>query len=226
MKEKVSSERKFILDAIAQEASRKRGNAQVEQYSNIVQYSVDELIRSNLRQLAQRRDRGGNEKEMMDYSVRMAEEAIHAEMTLRGAEFDSRKYTNQILKELAPIAKEMFDLGTELLHSRETERIGERESFHDEAHFPFEVVEIGLKGSIEGLIAAPTAEEFHLSLGSIDHFCKNDDKRFPLEIEIDKFLYIVDDDGSAFISTENFPDALISEARRYLIELCKQIYLT
>ena len=124
----------------------------------------------------------------------------------------------------APLAKEMFSLRQELLDSRRIDRIGEKADLSAESSVPFEVVEIGLRGLIEGLVLVPLLDEFELNLDPISHLCGTTEGHFPIEVKIQDFLYVVDDDGTMYTSTDNFPERLVKEAKRILVELGNQVY--
>jgi hypothetical protein len=226
MRCRVVSEGKYIVDSIVEELNLKRRNGEKgDDYSNILRYSFDELVKRNMRDIAQESWSDLDQNEMVNRSVEEAEYSVKKEMRKRGFDFDIRRYTSESRKLLGPLAKEISDLRKELDSARRSGRIGLRIGLEEHGAVPFEIVEIGLKGLTEGLICVPTTDVFELNLGAVEDFCRSPQDRFPVEIEINEFVYVIDDDGSLFISTENFPDKLMEQARQYLVELCKQIYL-
>jgi hypothetical protein len=41
---------------------------------------------------------------------------------------------------------------------------------------------------------------------------------------VDEFLFVIDDDGALYISTENFPKDVLDRARTVLHRLAKMLY--
>jgi hypothetical protein len=78
--------------------------------------------------------------------------------------------------------------------------------------------------SIEGLLATPTENVTALNIDGIRQAFPTQGEWFPFEVSLDNFLFVVDDDGAIFISTENFPKEVLDRARTILHKLAEMLY--
>jgi len=136
-----------------------------------------------------------------------------------------KRYYENAQKEYAYIGKELSELKNSLFEAKRDDRLGNKEFFTTNASVEYEVIEIGLKESIEGLMIIPRADELRVNLEGISNFIQNGQRYFPFEIRIEGFVFILDDDGSIYIQTENYPKGLVEEAKKYIIDLAEQIYM-
>ena len=143
---------------------------------------------------------------------------------MQGCERDFFKETKESLK---PVAKEISSLRDRLSISRKEKRIGGKEmvsSVEPDYQITFDIVEIGLKESIDGLFSIPLIESFELDIERTKQNLSLDGDWFPFEIEIDYCTFILDDDGTIFVSVENFPGDLINRSKILLRNLANKIY--
>lgn len=224
MKLEVVSEKRCILKNMAGFLQGRRQEDETpKRFSSILKYLSDELIKVNMRKIAQRRGNTFSESQIVDEAIAQTEREVRSHFQ-GNASFDMKRYTRGARDDLKPLARELFELKGELAAARKTERIGDRAIVAGQMKVPFEIIEIGLRGLIEGMLAMPQVDEFTLSTDHLEHFMRAEDPRFPIEIQIQDFTYVIDDDGSIYVDTENLPEKLVNHARVTLVELCKKVY--
>ncbi|MBD2066141.1 hypothetical protein H6F93_01120 [Leptolyngbya sp. FACHB-671] len=196
----------------------------MEDYSLGLQWSLVELVRSSMRQLAQS-GKVLEHSKLLKAAIEETRTEIQERLQKRGVEFDFDDYFDIVGRTLAFPAKEMSQLGVQLGKSRKSNRIGERQKFLSEAQIPFEVVEIGLRNAIEGLVAFPLARECVLDLERIKQDYRVEGEWCPLGVSTDNLKFVVDDDGTISISLKNSSETAVKEATEVLIALASQVYV-
>ena len=125
------------------------------------------------------------------------------------------------------VAKEITDLQEKLQSAREREQILDRRRFTDDVEVPFEIISVGTRQSLEGLIVTPIGEqECYLRLENPDNSWRISGEWFSFELAIGELTFIVDDEGTIFISTDNLPKTLISQIREMLYQIAQRLYTT
>ena len=74
------------------------------------------------------------------------------------------------------------------------------------------------------LISIPRSESFEMEIERIKSNYKMTGDWFPFEIKIDHSTFILDDDGTIFVSIDNLPEDLIKRSRELLENLANKIY--
>jgi len=72
----------------------------------------------------------------------------------------------------------------------------------------FAIHQIGLAGSPTGLLARPASDEnLTLDFDALqEHLpCETSGERFPVEVFCHNHIFVVDDDGSVFVSVDSLP---------------------
>jgi hypothetical protein len=224
MKVKVASEKEFILKRISEIAELQK-NSEKSSYSSTYEYGLAELVRIHMREIAQEPNtyiRNGTM--LVDEACKRTSSEIKERNNLN---FDGKQATNLydgITKQIKYAAKEISQLKNNLKTSQISERIGKREQVSSPETPPFELIEIGLKDKIEGLLALPLIKEFDIDLGRIKNNFEVKGDSFPFEITDGEIVFVLDDDGSVFTSTENFPGHVLEKTYHKLRELAQTIY--
>lgn len=215
LKFEVISDHEFVLNTVDQMLEERDGNYS-NQFDSTIDYAIVELTKIKLRDLAQLGDR--RFKENKD-ALNIASNAVQEEIQKRNPQFVINKNYRKSLHSLSYPALEIMELTNELSRSREIERIGNRISLPNSNNI-YEIVQIGLSGSIEGLLAKPVSECVLIDLDNFkeQHYDINGEW-FPFEIMVEDFIFILDDDATIYISTDNFPERLLSEAKKNLMDL-------
>ena len=222
MKIQIQSQEKFIKEHIISETIEKVS----EDYSNIINYSIDELTKLKMRKIAENDDYSWSDSEILSESISQTKSSLEKESKKYNLTANFSKYFKESHINLQPIAKEISRLQENLFISRKEERIGRKEEIRSiiDSQLSFDVIEIGLKGSIESLISIPHSESFELEIERIKSRYKMTGDWFPFEIKIDHSTFILDDDGTIFISIDNLPEDLIKRSRELLEDLANKIY--
>lgn len=134
---------------------------------------------------------------------------------------------DNVVKSLKWTAHEVVQLSRDLATSKELQKVGDRRQLlvsHVQRTQPVEIVEIGLQGAIEGLLVRPLGIHYRIDFARLGHEYTLSGDWFPFEVTKGDLLFVVDDDGSIFISTENFPVELFNRASAEIQELAQRIY--
>ncbi|MBD2094070.1 hypothetical protein H6F90_02735 [Trichocoleus sp. FACHB-591] len=222
MRFKLLSQEEFILQNVVEliQSSVERGS---QTYSSAVEFGLTELVKEQMRRIAQENNtqRWGDALELALLDVRQKVEKRLAEHNIR---FDLKPHLGGIETALKYPGKEVTELRGKLARSRGTNRIGERKRIASEAQAPFEITEVGLQNSIEALIAAPVGKVYELNLEEVWQSYEVEGDWFPFQFVVEELEFVIDDDGTVFISTENFPEKLLVEARETLVLLAERLY--
>jgi hypothetical protein len=224
LKLRVVSEEQFITASIADALKNLKQDAGNEgiAYSTTIESSIAELVRLEMRKIAQKTELGMSPEggDLLSQAI----QAAQLKLKMSGADSDLRNYLNRIRTALRTSANEIFQLGSELRRSKDTERIGKPVPFSSKAQVQYEIKEVGLQGAIEGLLAYPLSDGFEIDMEMMKALYKVEGDWFPFGLNKDGFVYVIDDDGSAFVATQHFSAELIGEARNILRQIADELY--
>ncbi|PSB22911.1 hypothetical protein C7B76_01870, partial [filamentous cyanobacterium CCP2] len=125
-------------------------------------------------------------------------------------------------QQLRYVAREMQELA-EQLQQLELQEVPQREVLTSVGQVEFEVREVGLR-EVEALMVSPLSSECELDLEWLRQSYSVEGNWFPLYVAIEELGFVVDGDGTIFISTENFPAVLLEKARRLMVEVANHLY--
>lgn len=223
--EHVPQDRFIITSLVRMMASSEDEAGAAKSYNTAIGCGVDELVKQNMRHLSQERAGVRGWEDLLDFAVERSAGQLQEELDSHRLRFDLGPYLDHAKESLEAAAKEMSGLSRKLMESRERKRIGEKTPVSTvDARPRYEVSELGLLESIEGLLATPTAEVAGLNMDGIRDRFTTEGEWFPFEVQVDDFLFVIDDDGSLFISTENFPREVLDRARTVLHRLAEMLY--
>jgi hypothetical protein len=224
MKRKTTSTSRLIFENVVALASElaKRG-IPTKGYSSAIESGLSEMVRDNMRRMTQShippRNGGLLERALDESFGRVAQE-----LRRTGVVFDLGQYLKQVQTTLKPVAAEMEKLAERLTYARRAGKLAYERVVGAEERPEYEVREIGLRGLTEGLLVQPTSDDFEIDLDALSAGYKIRGDWFPYEVKVDEFLFILDDDGSIYVSVENFPDRLLVDARAQLEGLARRLY--
>lgn len=119
----------------------------------------------------------------------------------------------------------MTALSCKLAESKSRKRISEKSPITAiDARSPYELFRLGFVDSIEGLLAIPTPDVATLDIDRIREEFRTNGDWFPFEVAVDDLVFVLDDDGSLYISTENFPQEALDRAESVLRRLAPILY--
>ena len=223
MTTRIESHGKFIREHIITEIEN-GDNCDSEEYNNIIDYSIDELMKINIRKTARENNVPFPKKDILNEAIEMTKSSLLEECRVHNLTFEINQYFDDKKTKFGPLANEISKLKQELLSSKEGSRIGNTLTLKTDDQFSYEIVEIGLKESVDGLILTPVSEEFQVAMVKLHHDYDVIGEWFPFEIRIDYLTFILDDDGTMFVSTENYPQNLLEEAKNILEKVASDIY--
>jgi hypothetical protein len=223
--EHVPQDRFIINSLVRMIAASEEVAGEAQSYNTAIGCGVDELVKQNMRQLSQQRAGIREWEDLLDVAVQRSADQLQRELNSHRLSFNLDPYLGQARESLEAAAKEMSGLNRKLIESRERKRIGEKTPVSSvDARRHYEVSELGLLESIEGLLATPTAGVAALNVDGIRQSFPTEGAWFPFEVRVDDLLFVIDDDGAVFISTENFPREALDRARAVLHRLAEILY--
>jgi hypothetical protein len=217
---------RFVINSLVRMiAAPDEEPGEAQPYNTAIGFGVDELVKQNMRQLSQQREGIRGWEELLDMAVQRSANQLQREVDSHRLSFDLAPYLGHARESLKAAAEEMCGLNRKLIESKDRKRIGEKMpvSTGDSRHH-YEVSELGLLESIEGLLATPTAGVAALNVDGIREAFPTEGDWFPFEVRVDDFLFVIDDDGTVFISTENFPREALERAKTALHRLAEMLY--
>ena len=217
----VLSQERFILNSL-EERVRFLMKQDTEPYSLGIEFGIAELVRMQMRELAQ--VQGEREAVILERSMEMAEAKLNEWCARTELVYDFTPYFSGVRKGLKFAAKEISELSRQLARSRQSERVASRERVTDCAAIPLEIVQVGLRNAIESLMVIPLAEEFELDLEGVRQVYEFQGQWFPYQVSIESFSLLLDDDGTILVATVSLSEASIWRARETLLTLAQQLY--
>jgi hypothetical protein len=194
-------------------------------YNSAVGNGVDELVRQNLRQLSQDGRGFRRGEELLSAAIEKSRGQIKRGLDEKRLLLDLSQYLNHAKVSLINPAIELFDLNRKLVESKSRKRVADKfkAKTHDDRH-TYEVSELGLLGSVEGLLATPTSDVKSLNIERVRENYSTQGEWFPFEVIAGDLLFVIDDDGVIFVSTENFPRDMMEGAMAILHQIAEILY--
>ena len=225
MTPQIVSQKAFITQYLA--AYLQEQDPATFQTNSIVGDSLTELIRLQMREIA------ANTSNEWFWGNSILEKALRQTLLDVESYFPDVSRANldphleRARETLKFVAKEITDLQEKLRSAREREEILDRRRFVEDVEVPFEMISVGTRQSLEGLMVMPIGEQdCYLRLENLDNSWRISGEWFPFELAIGELTFIVDDEGTIFISTENLPQTLISQIREMLYQIAQRLYTT
>jgi len=207
-----------MAGALVQRNDRKK-------YALSLEFALAELVRSEMRRIAQQ-PHGGGGRDLLDLALDRV--MRHVNESLRGHQLniDLGRYASTVRDKLRFPAKEMQDLADNLAESRRVHKLGDKEEVAADSGRHCIVHELGLREAIQGLLAEPNDDCHELDIDELREEAnwRLQGEWFPYELLAERFVFVIDDDGSVFVSTENLPPELREKASRLLRRVVDRLY--
>ncbi len=227
MKIRVSTEKEFILNSIVEAITARHKARKEADYGDTIRFGVTELARIYMREVARRETNEHyyyhDQYGLLNEALSRTEQAIQEALVPHRIQFDISELAG-LEDELVYPAKELAELGEKLSQAKRVDRIGSKRRLSPTGSIPFEIIEIGLTGFIEGLLIRPLVNTVELNLEEIGAPYTVEGEWFPFQVQVEDFTFVIDDDGTIFISTQNFPPGLFERVREMLWELARRVY--
>lgn len=224
---KVESLERNILNNITDKIENGyRKTDEYRSYSILLEFYISELLRREMRQRAQNELEFEDEKEFFDEVVDDVERKIEKELESNHIDFDFKRYSKKLKEDLEKTAEEIFKLNKKLIEYKNKGGMSRKDLEESKSGVKFEIIELGLQDSIEGLLARPIEDSFKIDLDEIKKIFEYESGHFPFELVKDDIIYVIDDDGKIFVSNENLGKKLKEDIKEEMKNLAEQIYLT
>lgn len=196
------------------------------QYSNSIEYALLELIRIQLRQMAQSREDGIAKGWLFEAALRSVFATVETALEKDRMGCDLSAYEAQAIKQLKPAASELETLSNALSKSRHQGKLVPLIAHDIENESRFELRRLGFAESVDGLLVVPSESVQEIDIQRLQSLpnCRIDGKWFPYEVHQGDFMFVIDDDGSIFVSVENLPPRIMAEAQKQLEAIAKALY--
>jgi hypothetical protein len=220
MKHERMAQDKYGAESVGELIRRRRQDPR-KKYSLMpsVAFAVEETVKQTMRQLAQDSRSPRTWNDLLRQAVDLSREALEVSVSERSERFDIEPYLRDAQASLKPIAREIHRLQQNLLKSRAAKRVHEKSFLSDQEEsstLPFDITPIGLLDSVDGYLASPISASGEMNLDAVAETFTLVGEWFPYEIFVDDMVFVIDDDGSVYVSTENFPRETREHARRIL----------
>jgi len=220
MKRERVTQRKYVVDSVGELIRHRREHPKKKaRMIPSVAFAVEETVKQSMRQLAQESRPSRNWNDLLRHAIDISRDELLASLSQSGESFDLEPYFQNAQVSLKSVAREIHRLQENLLESRAAKRVHEKvlpDEDNETLDAPFEITPIGLLDSIDGYLASPTSPSGEINLDAISAHFQLEGDWFPYEINVEDMAFVVDDDGSVFVSTENFP-------REYLKRACETL---
>lgn len=225
MKFRVLSQEELLLKYL-REQIEDRENHEKDSYSSNIDFGLSELVRFYIRKIAQETEYFNEREEtLLAQAMKIADNRLREDLRNNEIRFNLNNYFKNISEKLKYVAQEVEGLRENLLRSKREQRVGRRQRLIEASRIPIEITEMGLSGFIDGLLAKPilnSSEGYDIDLENLEYPVEGD--WFPFEVKIEDFVFTIDDDGTIFVSVENLPPRLVSQAKEILQVLANQLY--
>lgn len=228
MKDKIESGERIEIRRIVESIKQhKKGGSEV--YSTILEWDITEVLKKRLKSFA----RDANPEETFASQSLLPSCIAHVKLLLTsgleesGIDFDLSPYLAQAEESLNPPAKQISEsLGGRAILKAQGIDIPPPQTHHLESGVIVLVTHIGYADSIDGLFLTPQTESFGVNLEAIDAGASTDtDIDYPYEIHSGGMCFVLDDDGTIFVSTKQTSQGTSDDVLGAMISLANRIFL-
>lgn len=197
-----------------------------KQYSVGVEFSLAELIRDEMRSIARQQRHLPSSTDLLGLAVERVTGKVEAALNREVIHLDLGKYIANVRKKLRFPAKEIHALSEKLAESRNVEKLGEKEDAVSDSGRHYVIHELGLREAIQGILVEPAEDcrEINIDLLSEQPSWQVHGDWFPYEVFAEEFVFVIDDDGSIYVSTANLPHELREKARALIRDMANLLY--
>jgi len=189
--------------------------------NTIIEFALAEAVKDHLRESARKGVVTSSGRTFLNNAIAEVGLGLKEEL---GYIFDTTRYFDRIKKKLSFPSKfiserledyDRFKGDAEIAPSREEVL---------ESGVAIEIVHVGFHDAIEGLFLSPCSPWEDLRIEDLSDEYRIDGDNFPFEIWLDSMNYVLDYDGTIFVSTEHLPQRQVPEIEERLINLAEHLY--
>ncbi len=200
-------------------------------YNAMIAEYLGELIKERLVKLAEAEMAWTTRGWLLEQAYAEAVRRLQQRLASHERQFNFRRYQEAVCEELKPLAKEAAAMQGALKEARRTGKIRFKVPIEVGAQLAFQIFEVGSPrdGETEALVAMPTSQQCYLDLHAIQEECNIRGAWFPFELiyrnpTIGELAFVVDQDGSIGIYTNNFPTEILRRVRVILKAIAGKLY--
>jgi len=214
------------LTAIVEMARALEEKKDRKKYSLGIEFALAELVRSEMRRIAQDEPTNFGNRDILEKATDRALEQVHEALHRKQVNIDLQKYASTVREKLKFPAKEMQQLSNNLVQSRRIQKLGAKEELAADSGIHCIIHELGLREAIQGLLAEPIGDTRDLNIDGLreQREWRLNGDWFPFELLVEQFVFVIDDDGSVFVSTANLPIDLKDHAGALLRRVIDRLY--
>ena len=175
-----------------------------------------------MREMAQDAEGDNLRDSLLHKAIQMTAQLIGEQAEVPDLSVVLSPYFERIYKSQRGVAKEMTGLGLHLRHARQGEVLRPTSMVTD-VLVPFQMMELGVRGNLEGLIVQPLTT-CCLNLDRVRQEYQVRGIGYPKEVQIEGITFVVDADGSIIVFLEGFPASVVEQARSALEHLARALY--
>jgi hypothetical protein len=197
------------------------------EYPLSVDFAFCELVRNEMRKLAQAEMLVQDPAQLLQTAIQRARALVDESLRGRSSNVPLEVYAKQAHARLQWTAKEIAGLSWKLAEAKRSQKVGDADRVSVEDERALEICEIGLRDAVEGYLVEAPPDVREIDTGRIENEfrCRIEGDWFPLEVYLRDFLFVIDDNGSVFVSVEGLPESLRHEARQLVLKLAALAYV-
>lgn len=214
------SDRDFILQRVVRILMESRDTINA---SNLVlQLALTELVKQVMREMAQDTEGDNLRGDLLRKAIQTTAQLIGERAEVADLPAILSPYFERIYKTQRGVAKEITELGIHLRYAMQGEVLRPPRVVTD-TPVPFRVTELGIRGNPEGLVAQPLTN-CSLNLDRVRNEYSVRGLGYPLEVEIEGIIFIIEADLSVITFLEGFPTSVIEQVRSAIEQLAYDLY--
>jgi len=220
-----------VLDSVTELASATASTIALtgdrQRYSTSLEFGLTEQVRERMRTMAQNGVWGLTSPQLLQTAFDEVISELSQALATRKLQLEFSRYGRKVKAELKNTAKEIHKLSQQLSRSRLDKRLGDKEAMHVASGGTVIVQELGLRDSIHGLLVEPPELMDQISIETFDEMngwiVEGD--WFPYEVYSPSgSLFVIDDDGSIFISTEGLHGDMLADFHSQICRVAELLY--
>jgi hypothetical protein len=220
MKLTVTADRQYVLSSIGEMVQEVQASDTRDSYRSVLEDAVVELIKLEMREstYSDEPESSFQGKTILGHAIDTARARLR-EMT---PDFDFAEYLRAAEAKLQGPAAELAELRIQLRESKELARIGDETLVRGQQSYL--VKELGLRGAIDGVLIHPLGNTIELDVDTLRQTYSVEGDWFPFQIRHGDFTFILDDDGSLFVSTKYLSEESIKDLKQTLGDIARTLY--
>ncbi|MBD3886608.1 hypothetical protein IFO70_33605 [Phormidium tenue FACHB-886] len=221
MRMTVQSQEEFIwsqlVELICQLDDRSEGS-----YSQMIEFTLQELVRLSMRAIAIDPDYGGKQP-LLEQAMQQVQQQLQERLGNR-VEFSWSAYSEGLRQSLKYPAREVAELAARRRQWRQQERGNHRTIVQTDAGVTVEIIRVGRAEAVEALLVQPQSQQVEVRLDEFSELYEVEGDWFPFQVTVEELPFVINSDGGIYTCTHNFPASLLEQAQQAIVRLAQLIY--